>query len=48
VFVLRLLIPLALVAVVILAVAAAPRAHVTNRTACAQSDRQLASLGCNR
>jgi hypothetical protein len=43
-----LLIPLALVAVVLLAAATTPRGKVANKTACAHSERQLASLGCNR
>jgi hypothetical protein len=46
--VLRLLIPLALVAVVLLAAATAQSGHVAKSTACAHSERQLASLGCNR
>jgi hypothetical protein len=42
------LIPLALVAVVILAAATASPGHNARKTACAHSERQLASVACKR
>jgi hypothetical protein len=44
--VLRFLIPLALVVAVLVAVAAAPGRHTARPSACAHSERQLASVAC--